>query len=341
MTPINPMYNMPPEPCLWDAEQKASDNENYCNEGIDFNKAQQKLRNELYGIKEPWNEEDVQKKSEKSADATISNAEKEILEGSQDSIYTPLLKNLTISGHIPKETSYMILGRLSEAKSPKEEKIIFKGIVEDMPNSSIKDSITDWIDHKVEKVTEETFEKTDFYSHAQDLSMHMDTGIGGLEIMLAENYISIPDVNGNVDIKQNMLSTFDISINQILQESGNDFKIQNGTLIKEMREETNLLQKYLFLKNLYHLDLKRDAKLWWKKASIEIAQKKKSLKKEAEEITQQIKAARESQNADLVLDLEQQKEKIIFEGRAVEQFTWDIFVTGELDKNQEGAESWK
>lgn len=142
--------------------------------------------------------------------------------------------------------------------------------------------------------------------------------------MLAKNYVSLPDKNGNADVQQDIFTTMNIAVNQILKSNSASFKEQNTTLIREIRSENNIEKKYTQLKELYKNDLKEDAQFGGKKSLAEITRKQKMLKQQAEKITEELMIARQKNTYDEYIDdikkLTKQREQIIAEAQELDIF---------------------
>lgn len=242
-------------------------------------------------------------------------------EALKDSEFYPILKTLHQENHINDEV-------FNNLKLNKEDgKNEFLKIVNNISDESVKNNILKSFNNK-EKVTEENFEKTEFYKDSSSLEIDLKNWIWWLEIMLSENYISIPNVEWNDD-KQNDLSTcMDTTLNKLLLNSSDDFKKQNAELIIDIKKEKNLDKKYQLLKDLYKEDLKRDAILWWSKWKKEIEMNKKSLISKAEKINRMIIEANKIQDIDkknTELDkLNIEKQKIIDEWKWIDNFEAEI-----------------
>lgn len=205
----------------------------------------------------------------------------------EDSPYFPILKRLENSWEIDSQNFETFSKMLESSTSKEQEKKIFLNIIKNLPSNEIAKNILSTFDNR-EKVTPENFEQTEFAHHISQLEIKTDNGIGGLEIMMAEKYISIPNEEWELDIWADIELVMDISLNTILEWASEDFKKKNAELIGEIRMEKDINMKYGLLKKLYKEDLKRDAQLWWKKWLIEIEMKKKSLQEKAKKLTQDI-----------------------------------------------------
>ncbi|NVP17974.1 hypothetical protein HUU51_04625 [Candidatus Gracilibacteria bacterium] len=295
---------------------------------------------------------DFQKEQENATPERTSDMQREIREGlygsKEDSInkldgdsqYFPNLKTLYESGHIDKDTFIKTAEALDEAK-PDEELDVFLKVVNKLSDSSVRDSLVKGLENK-EEINENNFEKTEFFKDSKELDIDLDAGIGGLELMLARNYISINNVDGTQDKTRDLSKSMDTSLNEILKNSSNDFKKQNGPLITEIKSEKSLNRKYSLLKDLYKEDLKRDAILGGKKSNEEHAMKQKSLDSKKTNLSlkyQELLAQIEKNkgNSEVLKKLEPKKSKIEEEARKLDAEVL-ILSGGKNDKNPEKIE---
>ncbi|QFR38613.1 hypothetical protein A9Q91_00055 [Candidatus Gracilibacteria bacterium 28_42_T64] len=257
----------------------------------------------------------------------------------QDSPHYPLLLGLEKSGQIDQSTFDSALLELGVAEKDEELEIIHSA-VSFVKDPSTKQEILSHLEGKKEVVTEDTFEKTEFCSHAQNLDIGLDNGIGGLELLLANEYMSIPDLEGNTNNTSDMERTMDIVSKIIIQKNSPDFNKNNAELIAKVGDAKSISEKYAMLKSLYKQNLKTDAKLGGKKAGLEIAQKQKSLKKKATKISLHEAEGKmsDSKNFEEGTQLEKEKNTIIAEANELDIFEGEVFTVGELDKHDESLQ---
>ncbi len=257
----------------------------------------------------------------------------------QDSPHYPLLLWLEKSWQIDQSTFDSALLELWVAEKDEELEIIHSA-VSFVKDPSTKQEILSHLEWKKEVVTEDTFEKTEFCSHAQNLDIGLDNWIGGLELLLANEYMSIPDLEGNTNNTSDMERTMDIVSKIIIQKNSPDFNKNNAELIAKVWDAKSISEKYAMLKSLYKQNLKTDAKLWWKKAWLEIAQKQKSLKKKATKISLHEAEGKmsDSKNFEEWTQLEKEKNTIIAEANELDIFEGEVFTVWELDKHDESLQ---
>lgn len=280
--------------------------------------------------------------SDKSQDKTLNN---ENLELNSDLPFFPLLKNLNESWHITDELFEKSLSNLNSL-SYDESKFEILSIAWDISDSEVRSNILKSFDNESE-IKEDSFEETDFYNDSQELSINLDKWIWWLELMLAQNYISIPDLEWNKDINKDISSAIEITTNSIIKNNSTDFRKQNWPLIDEIRSESNLNNKYKLLKELYKNDLKHDAIHWWDKAKKEINNKKNSIIKKAEILNQKLIDAKkiniEEEKEKELQKLNLEKQKLIDEGLDVDFFESEVETLSwwDLDKNNEQNDNLK
>lgn len=261
-----------------------------------------------------------------------------------DSKYFPNLKALYESWHIDAETFIKTSEKLEEAK-PDEELEIFVKVVNNLSDTSVRDSIIKWLENKQE-INEYNFDKTEFAKDSKTLNLDLDKGVWWLELMLARNYISINNVDWTQDKTRDLSKSMDTTLNEILKNSSLDFRKQNWPLISEIKSEKNLDRKYILLKELYKEDLKRDAILWGKKWIDEINRKKYNLMEKAKEINEKINEAQkitdENQKKKELWKLKLDKKLIIEEWKNIDLFEGEIQTSywWKQDKEAEILEKW-
>lgn len=272
MSDLSQFQNMPKEPQLGDRERVEQENVEYnAPLNVPLEKQKVSLMKDLYWI-EPKNEVEEQKEKPES-----------------DSPYFPIIKNLFESWHIDEKLFQETVEKFNKVDEGEELKELLK-IVNNLSDNKVKNDILKSFDKK-EETTEKNFNKTEFFKDSTALNIDLDKWVGWLEIMLADNYVSINNKDWTENKQRDLSSSMDTTMNTILRNSSTDFLKQNGPLVTEIKQEKNLEKKYSLLKDLYMEDLKRDATFWWKKAKDEINRKKTSLIEEAKNITLKIKEA--------------------------------------------------
>lgn len=356
MMPLDQFKNMPKEPKLWEMDKIEQDNNEYSAPlKVPLVEQKAQLMSELYWVKPKINleengdwinyqvdkpEQSISIQDEKWKKEKNDSSEVDIEKLDSDSQYFPNLKSLYESGHIDIDTFIRTTESLEKAK-PDEEADIFLKVVNKLSDSNVRDSLIKWLENK-EEINENNFEKTEFFKDSKELDIDLDAWIGWLELMLARNYISINNVDGTQDKTRDLSKSMDTSLNEILKNSSNDFKKQNGPLITEIKSEKSLNRKYSLLKDLYKEDLKRDAILWGKKSKEEHAMKQKSLDSKKTDLSlkyQELLAQIEKNkwNSEVLKKLEPKKSKIEEEARKLDAEVL-ILSWWKNDKNPEKIE---
>lgn len=351
MPPLDQFKNMPKEPQLWERDKVEQDNRDY-SAPLKVPLADQKsqLMTELYWVKPKINSEDNANwntKQVKKQEQGVSNQEIKPEENNQndiwskdkspdkkvdiskldsDSPYFPTLKNLFSSGHIDEATFTETTKKLDSSKNDEWLEVLMK-VVNGLSDPKVKESIVKTFDKK-EKTTEENFDKTEFSKDCKWLDIDLDKWVGWLELMLADNYVSVNNSDWTEDKQRDLSSSMDTTMNSILKNGSEDFKKQNWPLIKEIKTEKSLNKKYKLLKDLYKEDLKRDAILWWKRSKEEVNKKKNNLIEQAKDITKQIKEAEnivdEVKRKETIDKLEDEKAKVIEEWKEIDWFEAEV-----------------
>lgn len=260
-----------------------------------------------------------------------------------NSPYFPLLQRLNSVWEISKE-QFEESVRDINTMSKQESINYFLSIADNIDNKDIRENIVGSFENNKE-IDESNFEETDFFKDSWELEIDIDNWVWGLEIMLAKNYISIPDQEWKTDKKIDLEQSMDITINSIITNNSKDFEQNNWILISELRSETNLNNKYQLLKTLYKEDLKEDAKIWWKKWLEETRLKKQSLKNRAKKISEELESLKKTQDSKekekKQQDLNMQKQDIIDEANWVDNFEVEITSLSwwKMDKSSESNET--
>lgn len=351
MSPLDQFKNMPKEPQLWERDKVEQDNRDY-SAPLKVPLADQKsqLMTELYWVKPKnntednisWNIKQVGKPEQNITNQGVKpeeinqndiwskdkNPDKKIDISKLDSAsqYFPTLKNLFSSWHIDEATFTETTKKLDGSKNDEWLDVLMK-VVNGLSDSKVRESIVKSFEKK-EKTTEENFDKTEFFKDSTDLNIDLDKWVWWLELMLADNYVSVNNSDWTEDKQRDLSTSMDTTMNTILKSGSEDFKKQNWPLISEIKWEKNLNKKYYLLKNLYKEDLKNDAILWWKKSKEEINKKKNSLMEQAKDITKQIKDAEkikdELARKEAMDRIEAEKTKIIEEWKDIDWFEAEV-----------------
>lgn len=112
-------------------------------------------------------------------------------------------------------------------------------------------------------ITEESFEKSQFY---KDFKWEWTTSPDkndAFDILIANNYISIPSKNKEKNRNSDLLTALDICKSKLIEKESPDFRERNATLISKIEKTSNIWEKYSLTKDLYRESLKDD----WIKSS--------------------------------------------------------------------------
>ncbi len=338
MPPLDQFKNMPPEPKLWEKDKREQDNMDYSAPlKVPLSDQKAQLMNELYWVKPKtnasWSNEQVEKpeqniatQSEKWVNEKNDDSEIDVEKLDSDSPYFPTLKNLFSSWHIDETTFTETTKKLDSAKNDEWLDVLMK-VVNGLSDGKVRESIVKTFDKK-EKTTEENFDKTEFSKDCKWLDIDLDKWVGWLELMLADNYVSVNNSDWTENKQRDLSSSMDTTMNSILKNWSDDFKKQNWPLISEIKWEKSLNKKYKLLKDLYKEDLKRDAILWWKRSKEEINKKKNNLIEQAKDIVKQISEAEnivdEVKRKETIDNLENEKAKIIEEWKEIDWFEAEV-----------------
>lgn len=321
-----------PEDILNSLDSVDSDNQNLDTEESLVSEASNDDTEELTISNNPNNE------SNSIEQASISSSE-------SISPYSPVVDRLLSINQITQEEHQEILSKLN-SYTREEWKNYFLAMVENIDNQDIKNNIVDSFESNND-INESNFDKSDFYKDSTDLNIDLDNWVWGLEIMLAKNYIDIPNPEWESNKDENISQSMDVTLNTILTNNSKDFIQNNSDLIAEIKSQTNLNDKYNSLKKLYKEDLKEDAKIGWKKWLEESKRKKNSLIEKAKKLNEEINEAKNIEDTQLkekkLEELNKQKQEIIDEWNWIDNFEaeilslsgWDIDKTSESTKNNE------
>ena len=263
----------------------------------------------------------------------------EIPEQIKESPYYPLLEWLFHSWQIKDSIFESVLEQLKEANKDEERDVIHIALV-NITDRRLKVDLLEHFEWSNEKITEDNFDQSEFLSHSNSLNIDIDNWIWGLELLLANEYITIPNLSWEVNSQEDLERTMNIVSKVIIQKNSSDFKMNNADLITDIQNTSNLSDKYLILKKLYKQDLKTDAKLWWWKMKLEIARKQKSLKEKAEALTQQVIEWKNNNIKDgqELLEFDKKKKVIIAEALDLDVFEWEVFSSWILDTFDESIQ---
>lgn len=331
---------MPKEPQFWEAEKTREDNILYQNETIDLSKSKEDLNRDLwYWEFDPSNisanKEKIQKEEQdilnkENPENILSQLDKKpeeekVLEDSKkeilDSPLYPQVKELLDSWYIDTEKFNKFIETISDSTKEEAQKEAID-LVNSLSNldEKTKNEILDNISWETEEITEENFESSKYAQDIKWVEIKTSKNPWWLDLMLASNYISIPNENWWNDIEKNINSTFNKTTNVLLLNNSKDFKKQHSELVENIRKETSLERKYILLNDLYKQSLLEDAKVWWKKWKEEIKKQQENFKQQAEENTRLITEARKNNNQEEIKRLEIEKQNIIKEAKGLDWF---------------------
>lgn len=176
----------------------------------------------------------------------------------EDNYFVNILENLNLEPEKFEEIKEEIV------KYPQEEqKDIFLDFVAKNTSWETRENIISKFEKKDNNIDEKNFENSDF-SKDTKWFLNLDKDIWWLEILLAKNYIYLPNKESSEDFnKQKSLETvLKSTTSQILSKKSSDFKQVNSILISKIKSEKNLDLKYKYLKELHKNSLLDDAKFW-------------------------------------------------------------------------------
>ena len=136
-----------------------------------------------------------------------------------------------------------------------------------------------------EKINIGNFEKSDFYQATiqSEIQINLDSWISNLDLMLAENYIEIPNLkekenpNKKDDIEQDINRSIDITLAKLLNKQSPDFKKNNNILIELIEKTEDIHSRYEMLKDIYRNTLLNDAIKFSKKEKLTLKDKIKAV----------------------------------------------------------------
>jgi len=183
------------------------------------------------------------------------------------------------------EANWYIQNNNEINKNLVEGKVIKKTLFESVEsNKELKENLWNYFEQK-ETMTPNTFEKSKFWTDIEKSNLKITT-IWWLELLMAENYISIPNKQTwKNNIEEDISRTMDISLNKIIKVNSKDFRQANWELIKKIQDSWDIQTKYENLKELYKLDLKSDSKFFSKNDKL----RKKKIETKIEKLDKQYK----------------------------------------------------
>lgn len=237
------------------------------------NKEQRVEQGSVASIEAEW---DVDKEQLKQIEAQ---------ERVKNSEYFYLLQNLLDSGWIDKEQFAEIQKQLWETTKDEEKQIVKSFIEENITEWKAKTESLEQVDKENEKYDANNFKESAFYRDSKELNLNTEEESSNLDLMLANEYISMPDSDWNENKERDLSSSMDTVKNKILLSKNEDFKKQNAYEISKIEESQSLEEKYKALKTLNELAAIDSWKYWqeWKdKISLEF--KKNNLIEEASKL---------------------------------------------------------
>ncbi|RKW21067.1 hypothetical protein D8B46_08310 [Candidatus Gracilibacteria bacterium] len=242
--------------------------------------------------------------------------------------YFPILKNLNDNGDISKENFDKVNQDLASLSGQEKTDKFVNSIDKIVQNKEVKNGILEKFKNS-EPVNSENFDKTPF-SAAANGKLDIDKSVGGLETMLAENYIYLPNKENGQEknTEKSLEMTLEVATNKIVKNKTEEFKNNNSELISDIKKENNLDAKYKLLKKLYEASLLEDAKYGGKKGAEEMNQKKDSLKQRYQEMLLEKQKADKNPNEvekqKKLQELQKIEQEIIQEAKNVENFEKEL-----------------
>lgn len=177
----------------------------------------------------------------------------------KDSMYFPILNRLEEWWYINPEEKKEIL-------NTKDEQVLKNNVISKinwLQNDDLKKTLLDLIspdidpEKETEKITEETFKDSQFL---KDFSTENEIRpeVSWFNILIANNYVSIPNKNWEKDKIADLKTSLDIIKGKIIDKESPDFKERNAQLISKIEKTTNIWEKYSLTKQLYNESLKDD-----------------------------------------------------------------------------------
>lgn len=180
----------------------------------------------------------------------------------------PLLKRLESEWFVEQQEIDSVLKSISGKTQEEWDKILelfIKNSVEGTSNAwkDLKENILKWLSPK--ELTEENFSQSEFANDFQDSKTGKKPEFSDFHVLLWENYIKIPDKQGNSNKQKDFEMMFDKSLNKILQGQSGDFKKVNAEIIWKIKTSNNNNERYVNLQKLFTLSQTDTAKsLKWK-----------------------------------------------------------------------------
>ena len=262
MNPLDQLSNMPKEPQLWDKEKKEQDNNDYQQPlNTSLSELKENLAQSLYWVKPIETVPD---------DENINNKEKKDIQelwNLEDSQIVPVLDWLLEQCHLDIEIYNDIIKKL-QSSSKEEEIWVLEDSLSNIWSIDIKEKDKIIQNLKwVNEITEENFEKSDFFADFQNPENWSKPQWNDLDLLLAKNYIKLPNIDGNnYNKKSNLNITFNTVLNKIINKHSVDFKDHNSDIINEIRNSDNIWDKYISLQKLLKESKIEDSR-WWKNQS--------------------------------------------------------------------------
>lgn len=331
---------LPPEPQFWESAENTGGYSENTNTTLAEDK--KSLMEDLYWIK--WKDrdnyveantgEDVDEKPERDNYVEIKEGEEVPKESIEDSPYSPVIDGLLKEWHIDKEQYDKTIEEM-KGLPLEESEVILEKLINWLPNldSKEKNKLINWF-KETKEVTKENFEESEFYKDFTSTESLNESDPNDLDLMLAENYIKIPDNEWNeVKKEDNLEITMNVVLNKIINKHSKDFKSNNSVLINEIRNCENYVDKYVKLKSLL-----KESKLidwrWGAKQAKEFSKKakwvetqKQTLEERFNSLKEGIEKARKSKESKAI---EQLMEEAIGLKEDIEA-SWDVFEAWDID----------
>ncbi len=193
----------------------------------------------------------------------------------KNSVYLPILTRLEEWWYINSEEKEKALNTKNKSEL-KENVIKLINSIKWNNSEELKKSLLEFIspdtnsDESEKKFyTEDNFEESQFY---KDFKWDWETSPDkkdNFDILIANNYISIPEKDKEKDKNKDLGTSLDIVKWKIIEKESPDFIERNATLISKIDKAENIWEKYSLTKNLYAESLRDD----WIKKSTQIKEK--------------------------------------------------------------------
>jgi hypothetical protein len=111
----------------------------------------------------------------------------------ENSVYYPIIENLKNGEHIPEDVFNIIQIELNDADGDEsKQKEILSDVLNDLPDSETTDNIRNFLNGTTE-ITEDNFDESSLSLDAKKAGISFDENIGSLDLLIANNYISLPN----------------------------------------------------------------------------------------------------------------------------------------------------